>query len=345
MNNFQKVGLATIAACSMSFAAGDLWGTDIDEFPSLQAQVPDAVTCWQNDPPSAESACYTTTGGWFYGYAENGGSTLKAYIDGDWVDFAVPTGSPPLTDNSGNSKIGSSFNLRYYAGPAESESKPGLAAVGFNMKKDPKTGGENVADRGGICVVYASDAPLKIELGWDETAFNYNTFQASLPASTEGKMIDLAWDASATGKTSGDFARLDWEPVFDIEKALTDLRSIKFPLKNEFAVPINANFALCEIGWKGTCSGSYTCDPIITPILPGTMANANVNLIQAGRILSLSADNFNKPVPVQVINLQGAVVHSKTYAPGEKINLNSLPTGVYMIRVPALGYTNKVIFK
>ncbi|GBU25728.1 hypothetical protein R83H12_02383 [Fibrobacteria bacterium R8-3-H12] len=49
---------------------------------------------------------------------------------------------------------------------------------------------------------------------------------------------------------------------------------------------------------------------------------------------------------VQVINLQGAVVHAQTLTPANSsMNLSKLPTGVYMLHAPALGYVNKIMLK
>jgi len=346
MNKIQKAGLAVVAAYGMSFAAGNLWGTNDEDFLSLQVQFPDVLECWttkgqgsmQPDPnnPGEEvwvnSDCYSETGGWFYGYAENGGSTLEAFIDGDWVNFGVSP-SPQLTDAGGASKIGNAFKLRYYAGPQESATKPGLAAFGANLRKNEKAEGSDVASKGGICVVYESNAELKVELGWDEVAYNYNTFQAVLPASPTKRSIDLAWDASAAGRTSGDFSRDTWSPTFDIAMALNDLRAIKFPLKNVDAVGINAEFSLYELGWIGTCSGS--------PIL-SSPKNSNVNFSMVGRMVSMSV---KEPTVVQVISLQGAVVHSQTITSASSMNLSKLPTGIYMLRAPSLGYTSRILLK
>ncbi|MDR2581416.1 MAG: T9SS type A sorting domain-containing protein [Fibromonadaceae bacterium] len=344
MNTFKKAGLAIAVASSMAFAQGNLWGTDDEKFMSLQVLFDGVRECWAGSPPDemGQSPCYESTGGWWFGYAENGGSTLQAHIGNEWVNFGAAP-SPRLTDAMGLSLIGSGFSLKYYAGPAEAEDKPGLAAIGVNVLQNPNTGGENVAAKGGVCVVYRSNEDINLELGWHEATYGYNTFQALLPASAAGRMINLTWDATATGRTSGDFSRETWAPLHDIAVALNDLRALKFPLKNTTTTPIAADFTLCELGWAGSCSSTYTCSGS-TPIIGGGAVAVNaVNLKIAGRMLSLAVE---RSTAVQIINLQGAVVYSQTLTPAKQLmNLSNLPTGVYMVRVPDLGYANKILLK
>ncbi|MDR0515982.1 MAG: hypothetical protein LBH25_02960 [Fibromonadaceae bacterium] len=268
---------------------GDLWGPNDEQFPFLRVAYSDVKTCWASNLPDEEgkysdgtydNPCLTQTGGLFYGYAENGGSNLKVKIDGAWASFetAYETGLShrllPLTDAQGRSLIGNGFQVAFYAGSSGDGSKPGFAGIdSYTRASGPDgkpIGGQNVEDKGGICVVYAlRGSPIKLGLGWDEATYYHNIFQAELPEAPAGRVIDLTWDATKTGITSGDFSRenFSWDPTWnhDIEKALKDLRYVRFELINRRPPPeppLESDFVLCELGWKGTCGSTYSCDPI-----------------------------------------------------------------------------------
>jgi len=124
---------------------------------------------------------------------------------------------------------------------------------------------------------------------------------------------------------------------FKIEKATKEMTSVKIVYKGYEKHVVN--FELYEFGWAGTCKGGSS------PIVASNVKPASpVGFEMIGKTLSMNS-TVGKPVAVQVINLQGAVVQSKTMSNGEKLSLQNLPTGIYMIRVPSQNYTVKQIVK
>jgi Fe2+ transport system protein FeoA len=114
------------------------------------------------------------------------------------------------------------------------------------------------------------------------------------------------------------------------------MQSVKIRLKqmDGTAVPPVVNFKIIEFG---LLSGDHV--PIISKKAAQNVAKFNLN----GRMLSMLS-SAAKPVSVQVINLQGSLVHSQALASGS-INLSHLPAGVYIVRSPELGYSGRIMLK
>jgi len=335
MNKFQKAGLAIAATSSMVFAAGSLWGPSTDDFPSLQVKTPSVLACWaEHSNPEAGNPCYTTTGGWWFGYTDQTAS-IKVKLNGSLTEFG--DGVALSDDSDGSSLIGNALEVQFETGAAASSDAPTISGIGFSFNK-PESG-ENITSKQGYCITYTADAAgVQFELGWDEATYNYDTWYVELPASSSKKTLTMKW-GETSGKQSGDFKKDGWgtsEKNQPSSTATDNAWSVKIRLKNSGTSAKTINFALYELGWANDgCSGGST------PVVYSGAELVKFNLV--GRAFSLSS--VEKPVAVQVINLQGAVVSSQTLAPNEVMNLSNLPTGIYMIRVPSVGYTSKVILK
>ncbi len=322
----KKIVLAALCACGYATAVGSLWGPNTDEFPSLQVLVPEAVTCWAGNPePVQGNPCYET-GGWWFGYEDKGGTVQVK--KGTFTDFGDGVS---LTDAEGVSLIGAALEIKFTTSAAASTSAPSIAGIGFNLRGNET--GENIASKGGYCLTYAlSGTALQFELGWDEDTYNYDTWYAPLTTGAK-KTLQLPWSAFDKDGWGGNENPQYEQPITTATQGAV---SAKIRLKNgSVSAGANADFTLYELGWNSECTGG-------TPVIFNGVTNASLNLSLSGKMLSMTV---KEAVPVQIVNLQGAIVHSQVYAPAGKMNLSNLPTGVYMVRVPSLGYSGKIMLK
>jgi len=256
----------------------------------------------------------------------------------------------------------------------------GVTMVESEANSEPR----NVKDKKGFCITYESDhtntkvgnegAYLILQLGWNEgyedppEARNHfvkgvDSWYAIIPEASGKKTIDFKWDGTPiygddpeVQNEAGDFVQDNftkwgsWQTdgkkggnngipagaPFKIEAATEEMTSVKIVWKGYEASVVN--FKLYEFGWAGTCGKGSS------PIAAGNVRPSSaVGFEMIGKTLSMNSTVG--PVAVQVINLQGAVVQSKTMSNGDKLNLQNLPTGVYMIRVPSQNYTVKQVVK
>jgi len=317
----KKIILAVLGAFGLASAAPfALWGADTDEFPSLQVKTPEAVACWSGPMGTDEEHCYNSTAGWWFGYTDQTAS-VKVKKNGIYEDFAEGVS---ITDKEGSSFIDDALDIQFSAGAAAGES-PSIAGIGFNFKKDET--GENISSAGGYYISYTSNGELQLELGWDEGTYNFDTWYVKLYPRSSRETVSISW---------GDFGKDEWGKGIQNQPITTATQgavSLKIRLKNGTGSAVNVDFKLYELGFL---------NPVVPIISSGNVANANLKLNLSGKMLSMTV---KEPVPVQIINLQGAVVHSQTYAPSQVMNLSNLPTGIYMVRVPSLGYAGKIILK
>jgi len=287
----------------------------------------------------------------------NKGASAPTWISFVGPDYEVCQG-PAITDKTdGTSLMGSGLELKLITGeglfgvPAveggDNVWEPSIAAFAVNFSTDvndePPPIERNFSDKPGFCLSYISDhttQDVAVELGWDEVGggacgdqdggCGFDTWYAPV-ASSPGVAIaeNYYWD---------DFVQEGWSATdprpgpYPIEKAIQNMKAFKVRFKSY--VPDEVNFTILEFGWAGTCGN-------IVPIATSNPSKPSVNFELIGKVATLSV---NKSASVQIINLHGAVVHTQTVEPGapNRINLNKLPTGVYLIRVPALGYVNKI---
>ncbi|MDR2555654.1 MAG: T9SS type A sorting domain-containing protein [Fibromonadaceae bacterium] len=221
----------------------------------------------------------------------------------------------------------------------------------------------------GFCLEYTSDHDagssangsnghdVALELDWNNLTPPpdgdpiYDTWVHYLAPAATPTVVNMSWEgtldqkACYTSNKQGDFSQDNWagcdgntsrqpNPAGNLDKAAKELAQIAIRLKGY--EPKTVNFKLYKFGFYGDC-GASNPNPII-------VKNAsNVNLTVNGKVLTAS---IAKPAVIQVYNLQGAMVKSQTLTPNSNtMNLTSLPTGIYMVRAPSLGYTGRIVIK
>jgi hypothetical protein len=352
MNGVKKVMLSGLACAGFAVAAGDLWQLDVDNFASLQVQVPGAIKCWaENEDPAEGNPCYEGTGGWWFTYvfgpegvpeqegkvfdATSGDdiSAPKAMVLTSKADGSILSGKG-ITNNEG---IKVRFELS--GGGSVDDENPSGAGVGFNWRNkdgDDYEGNatEDISGKDGLCVVYSleivenADAKAWMELGWNEKGHGYNTWRYELDATTDattGSTKDLAWSDFKKSWTQ------QGSPAITV--ATTTAEALKFKGENKSTSPSTMILTIKEVGWKGTCSGS-------TPIVTMPTVSASKFFSLTGRSLSFSAKGS-----VQIANIQGVVVVQKNLDANQTLNLANLPTGVYFVRSVEHGIVQKIMLK
>jgi hypothetical protein len=303
--------------------------------------VPDAITCWSNSgPPEQGHPCYDGTGGWIYAYDYDAGSAEIKKITG-WTAFVSGTGLVNETD--GSSEIDPDA-LRVRLTALSSDGKIyGGSGFGFNFAPgNPVTqpNSASIQSRGGYCITYSSDGIVEWKLGHDEQTYSADcTYEIKLPASATKKTVEATWDEFVLPDWCKTSPPTDKAGVPDKQTVLDQPFAVKIAIPATQATsPNQVEFTLYEFGWKGSgCGGGPN------PIIPARADAAGVKFNMAGKVLSL---HVSKAASVQIINLQGALVHSQALVVSNNtINLNSLPAGTYLVRVPALGYTSKILVK
>lgn len=339
MNKFQKIGAAAVAAYGLAFAGAPLWGPNPDDFPSLQVKVPDAQACWdQNPTPGEDNPCYTSTAGWWYGYQYDAGkaevkkssavgAATEWVVFGDGVSITDPTLGETLIDTD-------ALRVRLTSKSSDGTAYGG-AGFGFDFGK-PKSARQNITANEGYILDYSSDGALQFKLGYDESTYDDAcSWDANLPAKATRGTVTLRW---------ADFAQPTWcatatrpKPVIAKDAALANAESAKIAIAaSQTTTEIVTTIAIYGLEWVSGTGGN-------SPIVAAGAVNRAVSFNMAGKTLSLNSSVG--PVSVQVINLQGAVVRSKTMGNAEKMNLSSLPTGVYIVRVPSQGYVHRFAVK
>jgi|GEM_PF-3256704 len=272
-------------------------------------------------------------------------------------------------NTAGTSKLENGLRLTMTIGPGNPEKyDPDIASFAVNLgvsaneaQSLPPEPARNLENKKGFCITYASDhvntlegeagSNVALELGWnehsaiteeDEEKTAFDTWYAVIPDGAGinvPKTAHFTWEGSLvtsdryTPNTIGGFKQDNWAPApWSIQDATQQMRAVKIRLKGYEATTVEFN--LLEFGWFGECGTS--------PVVSAKVADA-VSFNMVGKIVNMAVA---KPATVQVINLHGKVVHTQTLTPAnQKMNLSNLPTGVYMLRAPSLGYTNKIVLK
>ncbi|MCL2207690.1 MAG: T9SS type A sorting domain-containing protein [Fibromonadales bacterium] len=300
---------------------------------------------------------------------------VEAKLDGKWLSFVGPDYNscegPEITDlEDGRSKMEGGLELKLSIGPGDPAGyQPDIASFAVNLNYADNINGKSpnpsrdLKNRKGFCVTYISDhentlvketgSNIGMEIGWNEDLATagtnkeepYDTWYALLPDGTGAAQVArFTWEGTLdindqyTPNTIGDFVQDNWAPApYGIDDATKKMVAVKFRLKGY--EPTVVNFKLLQFGWYDECN----TDPAPNRITSGAKIANAVNFNMIGKIAYMTVA---KPAAVQVINLQGKVVYTQTLTPtNQRMNLNNLPTGVYMLRVPSLGYTNKIILK
>ena len=299
------------------------------------------------------------------------------FIGPDYYDDKGFCEGPDLTiRETGVSLIpGEALELRLVTGIGNLEEyQPDIAGFGVNYNTPPNKN-TDISSFGGFCMKYSADFTgdeydLAIELGWDEEDAEegdsrYDTWISRIQG-TGGEVVvkDARWhpeltsvtcaNARTTGnfneaetcedysgntnkRVSGNFLQDGWAPageMRDIEFAVKNARAFKVRVKEYKESEVN--FKLYEFGPAGTCNGG-------TNRIASSAKAKGLNFSMVNRIINMSVE---KAGTVQIINLQGAIVHTQNLSIGSNlVNLDILPTGVYMVRYPALGYVNRIAVK
>ncbi|MDR2593670.1 MAG: T9SS type A sorting domain-containing protein [Fibromonadaceae bacterium] len=420
MNKFKILAVACLASIAFAGEGGDLWNfKGLLEKPTCgdfcsQVQTPGAVWCWAKAERPSEansyfSPCYAKSGGWWFGYADEGGRVedgvkgttifkaradscttpkdpkpteaigtvvIERYIAGTAdgkqnAAWAVGGDSPTYTAKPFKSE-GHYFIKGYGMGnadegldvkfinPAGTDEKPSVAAIGFNWRGKRECSGDDFEDvfveniksikdttgnrvtTTGLCIRYKADkAGVDIELGWNEAAYEYNTWINKLPAASDWKTVNIKWETFGLSYLTDD-------PTEPLETALTQAEALKFALKTRGPAE-TIHFQLKEVGWYGTCSGTAEELP---PYVAGNGGGEDPDPIIGGKVASAYKFSFNGRMlsanfagNVQVVNLQGKVVAQKTLAKDEYLNLSNLPMGIYMVRSESRGIVQKIMVK
>jgi hypothetical protein len=273
----------------------------------------------------------TYSGGYWFGYDDHeedgnegkGGCSTNNFPPGSNDEDIVTPAWRALGGITYTFATGCTYKYRY-------------SGFGFNWFDPQSSIADNedpVPGATGITICYdlvLNGATCVVELSADGPT-KYNNYTASLTAGNNqgGKTFPWAGFGQETG----------WGTTVTWAEAWTASTGFKFKcmgLGDETGEK-SAKLTLSGFGFGGSCQGGTN------PTLKPNSTVAGLNLVQNGRMLSLSVE---RAVSVQVINLQGALAHTQTLTPAERnMNLSNLPTGIYLIRVPALGYSNKVILK
>jgi hypothetical protein len=314
-----------------------------------------------------------------YAKAKIGGQNYVSIVGPDWVDdTAHKCEGPPVTDiENGQSLLpgnGLEVELKVGAGiNGPDVYDPDVAAVAVNLSNPPYDNvnqppadvGTDMSGYGGFYLKYESNHTAEhdfaLELGWDEAIYNYDTWLGFIKPASGVATQEFMWPASlesekltGVARQAGDFWQQGYSfyPTQDaavhgnaagqtefgnsIKTAVKKMQAVKFRLKQmdgtDVVPPIK--FKIIEFGLL-----SRDHVPVISKKAVQNVAKFNLN----GRMLSMLSP-VAKPVSVQVINLQGSLVHSQTLANGS-INLSHLPAGIYIVRSPALGYSGRIMLK
>jgi molybdopterin-binding protein len=306
-----------------------------------------------------------------YPAAKSGTNTVFAKIDGESANFVGPDYSscegPDLTDRAtGASKLDDGYlevQLTVGSG-AKATYDPDGAGIGVNFSStglmgDPPPTEIDVSNYQGFCMTYESDHPessadleFGLELGWDEVAEDDNAWDTwiyVIPSGDGVQVKNFTWRGTQenadryTPNTIGDFKQDNFDAApRTMDWATKHMKAVKIRLKGYEAAVVN--FKLIQFGWFGECNSEINPDipiGVVTPII-SKIAVAN-SLSLHNKMLSIN--NVKSPAAVQILNLQGAVVHSQVYVPENRMNLGNLPTGVYMVRIPSQGYSGKIMLK
>jgi hypothetical protein len=288
------------------------------------------------------------------------------------ADYSSCEGPAVTNIETGDSQLnGDYLEVEFTIGPGKYEdyAPDGVSlAVGLSTPADPHNPQLIKRDMTqyskGFCIKYTSDHEagssanggpghdVALELDWNDKApppdgdVIYDTWLHYLEPASTPTVVDMTWEgeykagARYSPNKQGDFQQDNWaEPkdgknsAGDLDKAVKGLAQVAIRLKGYEAKTVN--FKLYQFGFYGDCNSNPT------PVIANTPNNVNFTL--NNRILSAYVA---KPAMVQIYNLQGAIVKSQTLSPNNnQMNLSMLPSGIYMVRAPSLGYTRRIVVK
>ena len=200
------------------------------------------------------------------------------------------------------------------------------AGYAFNIW-DEEEHGANISEWGGFCLEYTSEIDFYVEIGVENerTITGLNNYKAPIKSSSDTVLVEVPWAKFSQEPNRGKQA--------DMDSVLAHAAIVK--LKFEGEAGTKGDFLLKKMGSLGQCSGGSDA---VKPI-----ANSQANVSVSGRTV-----NFEGVVPsakVSVMDLQGHIVKSATAA--SAMNLNTLPAGIYMLRVQGsnVHYTQRIVLR
>ena len=195
--------------------------------------------------------------------------------------------------------------------------------LGFNIWNEDQDGA-NIATWGGICLEYSSDLDFSVVLGIEDqkNILAYNgDIEKRVGKSDSLTVVDIPWE--------------HFYGLFGEKNALTQAAAIKLKFQGEAGTKAKGDFFLKKIGSLGTCDGR------VAAIRPTVYSQVNVSV--SGRTVNFGG--VDPSAKVSVMDLQGHIVKSSTAA--SAMDLNTLPAGIYMLRVQGHGvnHIQKIILK
>lgn len=272
--------------------------------------------------------CTESTMGYWYDYddrKENKGSsyTLYPYAADEYGSLIAP-----MITNVGY------LYVTQVSGTAYEYSFVGM---GFNVKDGSQTAFD-ATSWGGLCITYMSDKPVYLELGADDLITDFNAFRLSLAAATSATVASSAWDGFTCDATWGSCKT----KTYTVTQVVAALQAVKVKMEGK-GKSITNNLRIFQIGTAGTCTATGSVGAETTPayksngdggleaIHSATAVQSNLKASLNGRTLSFSGSVAG--ASVEVLNLQGQVMTRSVLSNGATMNLSSLKSGVYMVRV------------
>lgn len=321
MNKKILLGSAVALSAAMSFAADfDTWFGNMSVY-----QVSTGL-----DNGSAAS-------GYWYSYDDHndGGASL--------VTWPAPLGnddSPDALDNVIDYCNGICGDITLNKGTLTYDPFMGF---GFNVAGEDAKGKADPADAsawGGICIAYSAEAAPIIELGLGDAgdeAVAYDNPFIKLPKGDD-MVKDIAWDEfNQNGwgvKDKGGLAITGPE-------ASAKLGAIKVKFQSKDGTV--AHFNIMSVGkLNGGCASTSSTVP---GAVKGVRGASAAKAMLSGRTLSFAG--VTSSATVEVISLQGQIMMKSSIDATSSLDLQSLQSGVYMVRVAgkSVDFTNKIVLK
>ena len=271
-------------------------------------------------------------GYWYYYTDEDSGgnSTLTWPTDtgNDYDDSALDPIIDACGGVCGSVTIGTGYSY-------------GFVGIGFNLGGGSQPA-VDVTDWGGVDLCYISDVKFGIELGNDDMT-EYDNFNVLLSAKTSNTLSSNAWT---------DFEQEGWGTTIDIGTATANMTALKFKISKSWGASTGTAYfinltGVGEYGAISSCPSSSATSfaNASSPITSSAKASSSVKAMLSGRTLSFSG--VNSAARAEVINLQGQVVMNSTISGSSALNLSSLNSGVYMVRLAGQGvnYTQRITLK
>ena len=336
---------AVISAASLamaqvpSYTNTGLWFDGSDEFVNLGS------ACGE----STAAGCEDNYGGYWYDTddreKDHGGSYITYPFDTSGYNGSYIA---PMIEKFGYLAV--RFHLADPTLTGQQEEYPyNFITFGFNTNKSR----ENVLDisaTGGLCVTYASDYPIMLEIKDSVSGEGSASCAVKLPKSSEPKTVESAIK---------DFEQPKWvtgeNKLANCEEAFKKAWGIWLRLDGG-ASDADGAFRVFEVGPKGTCKGERSiakvdCGSIYPyrPYCPDGPENVKKSVSTASRSVSVngrtvSLGGFGGSISYKLFDLQGNVVRSG-YAAGS-IDFGGVTSGNYVLKVNgAAELTKKIVLE